>query len=247
MNAQDELAGDVTGIGEESGAAVAAGEDFQQPSYEAHATIAARILEHHRCRRKLFEWMHPERLSAIPYAKHLQGRSMGEAAALADAWLVDAGLPVPPLASFVGPAAALAVLPVADCLSLFRLRALLDRVDDVRTWIDRPRRQVLDGWIGSHGRRLLIGPQRLLVAGVTPLGRRPTLSTVDGDALAWSGFRLFERECGWAPDGPLALLQLAMPVLPESAAQQLLSVMPDGSPSWSILAQLPVLFPERSW
>ncbi|NIF54059.1 type III secretion protein HrpB4 [Burkholderia sp. Ax-1724] len=211
------------------------------------AVLAARLVEHHRRRRALFDWMHPQRLAAVPYADCLRGRSARETGALAEAWLAAAGMPAPALALFGAPGAALALLPPAECLSVFRLRALLDRIDEVRAWIDRPRRNLLGEWIGARGVKLLLGPHRALAAGITPLARRAPLTAADGDALAWLGFRLFERECNWTPDGPLALMQLALPALAEYAAPRSLAVMPDGRPSRSIVAQLPNLFPEWSW
>ncbi|MBN3851597.1 hypothetical protein G3N58_33030, partial [Paraburkholderia sp. Ac-20342] len=57
------------------------------------AVLAARLVEHHRRRRALFDWMHPQRLAAVPYADCLRGRSARETGALAEAWLAAAGMP----------------------------------------------------------------------------------------------------------------------------------------------------------
>ncbi|TKC86937.1 hypothetical protein FAZ69_20155 [Trinickia terrae] len=220
----------------------------------APSALAARLVEHHRLRRTLFEWMHPQRLAGVPYAECVRGREARETAALAEAFLDEIGMAAPPLTAFGPPDAALAQLPVRECLTVFRLRALFERVEEVRAWIDRPRRNLLADWVGPHGVRLLLAPRRALAGKAAPLTRHRPLDAADGDALTWLGFRLFERECGWAPDGPLAILQLAMPA---DASQLALAAGLEGNPgrlsasrlsmSGSILSQLPNLFPEWSW
>lgn len=210
------------------------------------AGVAARLTEHHRRRRTLFDWMHPLRLAGVPYAGRVRGGT-GEAAVLAEAFLDDAGMPMPPFASFSAPGAALALLPVRECLAVFRLRALLDHSDEVHSWIDRPRRRLLDDWIGPRGARLLLARRRELSGDAMPAPLRAPLGPADADTLAWRGFRLFERECGWAPNGPLAVLQFAMPANAASAQPAGVPAARGWSPSLSIVSQLPDLFPEWSW
>jgi hypothetical protein len=231
--------------------------DADAAGRETPEACAARLAGHHRRRRTLFEWMHPLRLAAVPCADRLPACGAAQTAQLADAVLDSLGLPVPPLEAFRAPGAALAVLPVPECLSVFRLRALAEHAESLRAWIDRPRRTLLAEWIGARGVRLLFERGRELAGDVGPLAlrsrqgasaRAAALDAADGDALAWLGFRLFEQECGWAHDGPLALMQLALPAGMDAAAPLPERAIQEGSnASLSIVSQLPDLFPEWSW
>ncbi|HWX12269.1 MAG TPA: type III secretion protein HrpB4 [Trinickia sp.] len=212
------------------------------------APLAARLIEYSRRRRSLFDWMHPSRLARLPYADRVRGSEGAGAAKLAEAFLDETGMPVPPLSAFSAPGAALALLPMRDCLAVFRLRALLDYADEVHSWIDRPRRSLLTGWIGPHGARLLLARKRELTGDPARAAqRRERLDSGSSDGLAWRGLRLFERECDWPSDGPLALAQLALP--DESASGPPASPLGKAgwNPSLSIVSQLPDLFPEWSW
>jgi Bacterial type III secretion protein (HrpB4) len=227
---------------------------------ETSAAVAARIAGHHRRRRTLFEWMHPLRLAGVPCADRLASCRESQAAALAEAFLDKLGMPVPSLDSFQLPGAALAILPASECLMVFRLRALVEHTEELRTWIDRPRRALLTEWIGARGVRLLFDRRRAL-AGLASDGRsvaarggkatqpgKPQLAGVHGEFLAGLGFRLFERECEWPHDGPLAIMQLAMPPDVDAHAGKGLPPPAHGSnASLSIVSQLPDLFPEWSW
>jgi hypothetical protein len=224
------------------------------------AAVAARLAGHHRRRRTLFEWMHPLRLASVPCADRLASCRAAQAAALAQAFLDELGMPVPSLDSFQLPGAALAILPASECLMVFRLRALVEHTEELRTWIDRPRRGLLTEWIGARGVRLLFDQRRAL-AGFAADGRsvaarkgkvtqpvQPELAGAHGDFLAGHGFRLFERECGWPHDGPLAIMQLAMPPDVDAHAGEGLPAPAHGSnASLSIVSQLPDLFSEWSW
>jgi hypothetical protein len=229
---------------------------------EIAAALAARVLAHHRLRHTLFDWMHAERLATLPYAAHLPTLDSARTAALADAWLTEAGLPAPALLTFATPDAALVLLPPAALLIVLRLRALLDFADAVQGWIDRPRRALLNEWLGAAGARLLLTRRRELGGEsslAARLARAPSLaSALDadaGDALAWRGLRHFARECDWAADAPLAVLQFALP--PSAAAAPLATPTPaphthaggasERTPSMAILAQLPALFAETTW
>jgi hypothetical protein len=230
---------------------------------EIAAALAARLVAHDRLRRTVFEWMHAERLAALPYAARLPALDGARAGALADAWLADAGLPTPALRCFATQEAALVLLPPPAVLRLFRLRALLDFADAVQGWIDRPRRALLGEWLGAAGTKLLLTRRREL-GGESSLAARmarapalsPSLDASAGDALAWRGLRLFSRECEWEADAPLALLQFALP--PSAAAAPIATPTPapatraaNGAaartPSVAILTWLPALFPEATW
>jgi hypothetical protein len=230
---------------DQSGTDAAVGSAMDATGNPAH--LAARLTEYSRRRRALFDWMHPSRLAHLPYAGRVRGSEGAAAATLVEAFLDEAGMPVPPLSAFDAPGAALVLLPMRDCLSVFRLRALLDYADEVHSWIDRPRRSLLTGWIGPHGARLLLARKRELAGDPARAAQRARLDSGSSDALAWRGLRLFERECDWPSDGPLALAQLALP--DETAYEPPAS--PFGKAGWnpslSIVSQLPDLFPEWSW
>lgn len=115
------------------------------------ASLAARLVHHQRQRRTVFDWMHPQRLAGVPYAEHARESGAADTAALAEAFLDTIGMRAAPLVTFIAPGTELALLPPKECLTVFRLRALLDRVEEVRAWIDRPRRGLLIEWIGPQG------------------------------------------------------------------------------------------------
>ncbi|KVV42351.1 hypothetical protein WT27_10710 [Burkholderia territorii] len=240
----------------------AAADSVAAPNGETPAAVAARLAAYHRHRRTLFDWMHPAHLARVPCADRLGACSPAQAGALADALLDEWGMPVPPLAAFDAAETALALLPAHDCLTVFRLRALVEQAEPLRAWIDRPRREKLTDWIGARGVDLLFARGRELAGDARSLAVRARhaasimqvpLDAADGDALAWLGFLLFERDCRWAPRGPLAIMRLAMPARDDEATLPPLSLSPslpsseDSNPSLSIVSQLPDLFPEWSW
>lgn len=246
--------------------------DLREPA----AVLAARLAAHYRARRTLFDWMHPARLAALPYAARLRGLDGARIATLAEAFLADAGFTVPAVERFEPADAALALLPSPAVLAVFRLRALLDHAVEVQGWIDRPRRAVLVSWVGADGARLLLTRRQAFGAESSLAARLvhpPALDMQAGDALAWRGLRLFERECGWGADAPSAMLQLALPAAaadlplarfmpplalrvhdlgglkreaPHKATRETLHEAPC-VPSLAIVAQLSVLFPEATW
>ncbi|MDQ7980262.1 type III secretion protein HrpB4 [Paraburkholderia sp. SARCC-3016] len=211
------------------------------------AAVTARLVEHHRRRRTLFDWIHPLRVAAMPCADQVRATDVQETPALAEAFLGGIGMLPPPLAAFSAPDAALVLLPAQECLTVFRLRALFELVEELRSWIDRPRRALLSEWVGAHGVRLLHGQRRRLAGNGTRPRLREMIDEANACALARYGFMLFSHECGWAPDGPLAIVQLA---LPEDATREMPEAFPAAHSqnlSRTIISQLPSLFPERSW
>ncbi|WP_235356124.1 type III secretion protein HrpB4 [Burkholderia cenocepacia] len=240
----------------------AAADRVAAPHGETPAAVAARLAAYHRRRRTLFDWMHPAWLARVPGADRIGACSPAQAEALADALLDEWGMPVPPLAAFNAPETALALLPAHDCLTVFRLRALVEQAEPLRAWIDRPRREKLTGWIGARGVNLLFARGRELAGDARSLAARAhhaaavmqvPLDAADGDDLAWLGFRLFARDRRWAPGGPLAIMRLAMPARDDGGPLPFPSLPPSlpssegSSPSLSIVSQLPDLFPEGSW
>lgn len=207
--------------------------------------LAANVVDYHQRRRTLFDWMHPARVAALPYAALLHaavGARGSRGARLAEAFLASLGAASAGLSAFGDDSARLVRLPVPDCLSLFRMRALVEHVYELRLWIDRPRRALLDEWLGPHLTRMLLAQRGSLTAG------RPLDGDTSGDALAWRGFRLFERDCGWDVRHPMMLLQFALP--DEIAPARLAAASGRAKVSnagLTLVSQLPDLFPTRSW
>ena len=187
--------------------------------------------------------MDPQRIAAFAYAACLPALDERRSGQLAEVFLGSAGLPPAPLLLFGEESAALLRLPLRDCLSVFRLRALLEHVDELRSWIDRPRRMLLNEWLGPDLLRMLLAQRGGFTGGNLPLDGQPS-----AQALAWHGFRLFERECGWAADHPMMLVQFALPddcsLLPPDEVPGQATV---SNASRTLVSQLPELFPALSW
>lgn len=205
--------------------------------------LATSVAHYHRRRRTLFEWMDPQRIAAFPYAACLPKLDERRSGQLAEAFLGSAGSPPAPLLSFGEESATLLRLLLQDCLSVFRLRALLEHADELRSWIDRPRRMLLNEWLGPDLLRMLLAQRSGFTGGNLPLDGQPSAQT-----LAWRGFRLFERECGWAADHPMMLVQFALPddcsLLPPDQVPGQATV---SNASRTLVSQLPELFPALSW
>jgi hypothetical protein len=219
--------------------------------------VAARLIGYRRHRHSLFDWMHPLRRARVPFADRVQGSDGPHAAALADAFLDDSGVPAPSWQTFSAPGVELIQMPMRICVAAFRLRALFEHTDEIRSWIDRPRRAQLNDWVGPQGTRLLLSRPRDLGGGnaASPAHAVP-LGPAAADALAWRGLRLFARECGWPAAGPLAIAQFALPdEMPEEMREEARGsaagatpaaafAVDEWNPSLSIVSQLPDLFPE---
>ena len=147
--------------------------------------LATSVAHYHRRRRTLFEWMDPQRIAAFAYAACLPALDERRSGQLAEVFLGSAGLPPAPLLLFGEESAALLRLPLRDCLSVFRLRALLEHVHELRSWIDRPRRMLLNEWLGPDLLRMLLAQRGGFTGGNLPLDGQPS-----AQALAWHGFRL---------------------------------------------------------
>ncbi|MGH8778294.1 type III secretion protein HrpB4 [Paraburkholderia sp.] len=205
-------------------------------------TLAANVADYHQHRRTLFDWMHPVRVAALPYASLLPAASGPRGARVAEAFLASVGVASAGLPAFGDDSAMLIRLPVPDCLSVFRMRALVEHVYELRLWIDRPRRALLDEWLGPHLTRMLLAQRGSLTAG------RELDGDTSADALAWRGFRMFERDCGWDARHPMTLLRFALP--DEIAPARLAAATGRAkvsNASRTLVSQLPDLFPTRSW
>ncbi|MFL9874801.1 type III secretion protein HrpB4 [Paraburkholderia megapolitana] len=212
------------------------------PAVKLSRTIAANLAEYHQRRRTLFEWMHPARIASFAYAACLPGLDARRGAQLAEAFLDSVGFTPAPLPAFGDASVALMRLPLADCLKVLRMRVLVEHVYELRLWIDRPRRVLLDEWLGPHLTRMLLAQRGGLTAG-QPLRGEPS-----ADSLALQGFRLFERDCRWSADHPMMLLQFA---LPDETAPARLPDTPGhakvSKTSLTLVSQLADFFPTRSW
>ncbi|MEQ5842578.1 hypothetical protein N0A02_24310 [Paraburkholderia acidicola] len=212
------------------------------PAVKLSRAIAANLAEYHERRRTLFEWMHPARVASFAYAACLPGLDARRGAQLAEAFLDSVGFAPAPLLAFGEASVALMRLPLEDCLKIFRMRVLVEHVYELRLWIDRPRRVLLDEWLGPHLTRMLLAQRGGLTAG-QPLRGEPS-----ADSLALQGFRLFERDCRWSADHPMMLLQFA---LPDETAPARLPDTPGhakvSKASLTLVSQLADFFPTRSW
>ncbi|NRO98988.1 hypothetical protein GWC77_24075 [Paraburkholderia sp. NMBU_R16] len=211
------------------------------------ADIASRLTTYVHRRQTLFEWMHPLRLACLSFSRYLHVSNPTQSATLAQAFLEQAGLPEPPLSAFASAGTALALLPLPACLCVCRLRALLAHVNELRTWIDRPRRAQLREWVGELAASLIYSFLPAPTAGHVPDADPLPAGEGAGDLLAWRGLQLLERDYGWNGHGPLALAQFALPV--DSCAESCPPPLPHrdlGASAW-IAGVLPKLFPEQSW
>lgn len=212
--------------------------------------IAARLARYRHRRRTLLDWMHPLRRERLWRTAGVPGgvdrsRTRSEDRsneALAEAVLADAGVPVPPLACFVSPGAALALIEPLHAQRIWRLRALCEHADEIRAWIDRPRRALLAQWLGESGARVLLSmPRDLqgdLYRDLHPEAALDAGAPDIADTLAARGFERLARECGEA----FALMRFA---LPNDALQAAWPALDDAStPRTTIADALAARLPE---
>ncbi|WP_321816623.1 MULTISPECIES: type III secretion protein HrpB4 [unclassified Paraburkholderia] len=181
--------------------------------------IAARLARYRHRRRTLLDWMHPLRRERLWRTAGVPGgvdrsRTRSEDRsndrsneALAEAVLADAGVPVPPLACFASPGAALALINPLDAQRIWRLRVLCEHADEIRAWIDRPRRALLAQWLGESGVRVLLSMPRDLHRDLHREAALDAGAPDIADTLAARGFERLARECGEA----FALMRFALP------------------------------------
>ncbi|WP_180970723.1 type III secretion protein HrpB4 [Burkholderia sp. WAC0059] len=212
------------------------------------ARVAAALVQYQANRRALFDWLHPDWFDAAPSLRALSGMPPGRAADCAEALLAVLGQPPAPLDTFDDVALELATLPMAGMLWVLRLRVLWERRAELRRWIDRSRREQLAAWIGPSAANVLRGLPQEALGAPTGMQALPELGTMSAEALAFSGYCLFERDRAWPAHGPLALARLALPA--DAAVPAWIAA--GGPPaarneSTALLAQLPNLLVEPSW
>lgn len=218
--------------------------------------LAGSVAIYQRRRRTLFEWLHPQRRGELAFAPLLPSLDERRAAQLAEVWLESRGVRHAPLLSFTDPSFPLTDLSLPDTLCVLRLRALLDHVDEVRSWIDRPRRQLLNQWLGADFARALVAQRGALanagggkggIGGIGAGGGAPLPAEPSADGLAWRGFRLFERDCSWGADHPMQIVQFALSNEIALAAPLAAAEREKVSPaSLTLITQLPELFAART-
>lgn len=216
----------------------------------AAAEVVARMTAYGRARRTLFEWMHPGWRERVDREACLAGLDAARGSELAGAFLADAGIPAPPLESFRAPGTALILLNVPAALAALRLRALWDRTDELRSWIDRPRRARLAAWVGEAGARLLLTRRRDLgdtssAAMAVDLDSPAETDDETGAHLAAGGLLHFAREGGHYAGATLDLLRFALPPARVSGAlagQDMAPPSGGANPSLAIASQLGNLF-----
>ncbi|HYS63618.1 MAG TPA: type III secretion protein HrpB4 [Paraburkholderia sp.] len=178
--------------------------------------LARRLAQYQANRGTLFDWMDPGWLDGAQQAGAgtTAARSRLRARAV-DAWLADAGSPVPPFNAFRTDAALLGALPLEDALAGLCLRALHFRRAELRYWVDRESREKVAQWLGRGGGaalRWLIEIPHAPAADrlIREHGMEP-LDSLDDYALSWEGFCLFSASGLCAPSTPAGLLRYAWP------------------------------------
>lgn len=214
--------------------------------------IAARLARYRHLRRTLLDWMHPLRRERL---WHTVGVSNGvdrnrtpgadrSDEALAEAVLADAGVPVPPLAWFASAGAALALIDPLHAQRVWRLCALCEHVDEIRAWIDRPRRALLAQWLGESGVRVLLSMPRDSRRDLCREAALDAGAPDIADTLAARGFQRLARECGEA----FALMRFALPndALQAASPEQDDASAPRTTIADALAARLPELLAEAA-
>jgi hypothetical protein len=213
--------------------------------------LTARLSRNQLNRSGLFDWAHPDRLKVISSAMPpLAGVDEPRIAALAEASLRVAGLPQPSLDAYATSDSALALLPVPDALRIFRLRALLERGIELRSWLDKGSRARLGEWLGPSAVEFVLAQRSTLSVhewrGTARARERRDIRDESAETLARRGFHLCAREWGWGNGSPMTFLRLAWPGASEAPDEDA-GQNQAATTGHMILARLPEFFPEWSW
>ncbi|MFM0728175.1 type III secretion protein HrpB4 [Paraburkholderia strydomiana] len=178
--------------------------------------LARRLAQYQANRSTLFDWMDPGWLGGVQQAgEGATAARLRQRARALDAWLSEAGSPVPPFNAFRSDAALLGALPLDDAFAALCLRALHFRRAELRYWVDRESREKVTQWLGRAGAaalRWLIEIPHAPAADrlIREHGMEP-LDSLDDYALSWEGFCLFSASGLCAPSTPGGLLRYAWP------------------------------------
>lgn len=211
--------------------------------------LAEMLIQYESSRRAVFGYLHASWLDTLPAASRwlitLEAARLPDCA---EALLELLGLGAPPLEVFHGPAANLVALPVDAALHALRFRALWACRGELRHWIDRSRRTLLDDWIGPRAAAILRAEHAQPLGHASWLNEVPALDTMSAQELAWSGYCLFDQDGILPTGGPAALVRLALPR--DALAPQWIAARGSAAgcnESLEVMAQLPQLLAEHSW
>ena len=219
--------------------------------------LAALLRRYERSLRSLIDWIDPSWLAGVisPGVVEL-AVDTAERAQLSLAVAERLGVNAPPFASFNTSATdVLAMLEVHEVLDLCRIRALLFRRAELRSWIDRPSRERVSQWAGHDAtffvRALQAMPDAPKVERLTRSGHAPELGALTASQLAWEGWNLFACDERTSERGPWWLLRFALPrdldTTPWIAHRALFEERAYGPDNERVFLQLKHWFGQRTW
>lgn len=227
------------------------------PFVDAARRLARLLVGYERNVRTAVDWVHPSWLDTLlPPGVPELAVDAPDRELLSLALVARLGVVEPPLESFsMGPAADLGAWTKDDALLVLKVRALLFRRGELRSWIDRPSRARVSEWLGEDATQLVLALQRLpdapKIEQVVRAGLAQELAVLSAERLAWEGWCLFSSDGSWTEAGPSSLLRLAlpreMPALRRMIRQAALGDAAQRADSERIPGQLKLWFPERTW
>jgi type III secretion system HrpB4-like protein len=230
-------------------------------AHDGQAHVARRLAillrRYERNLRSLIDWIDPSWLAGLvpPGVLELAVDTV-EREQLSLAVAERLGVSAPPLSSFSAKAnELLGVLEVREVLDLWRIRALLFRRAELRSWIDRPSRERVSQWVGHDAtffvRALQVMPDAPKVERFTRTGNAPELAALTASRLAWEGLNLFACDERTSERGPLWLLRFALPrefeTTPWIAHRALFEESAYGPDNERVFLQLKHWFGQRTW
>lgn len=166
------------------------------------------------------------------------------------------GLIEPALSGFnAGAVNLLGALEIREALDLMRVRALLFRRAELRSWIDRPSRERVGEWVGHDAaffvRALQVLPDAPKVERLTRAGQAQELGALTAVQLAWEGWNLFACDEGMENHGPSSLLRFALPreldAVPWIVRRQMFDEGAYGPDNARVFNQVKHWFGQRTW
>jgi type III secretion system HrpB4-like protein len=189
-------------------------------AHDGRANVARRLAillrRYERNLRSLIDWIDPSWLAGLaPPGVAQLAVDTAEREQLSLAVAERLGVSAPLLSSFGAKTNdLLGVLEVREALDVWRIRALLFRRAELRSWIDRPSRERVSQWVGHDAtffvRALQAMPDAPKVERFTRNGNAPELAGLTASQLAWEGWNLFACDERTNERGPSWLLRLAL-------------------------------------
>jgi type III secretion system HrpB4-like protein len=230
-------------------------------AHDGQANVARRLAvllrRYERNLRSLIDWIDPSWLAGlVPSGAVELAVDTAEREQLSLAVAERLGVSAPPLSSFDTKASdGLGMLEVQEVLDLCRIRALLFRRAELRSWIDRPSRERVSQWVGHDAtffvRALQVMPDAPKVERLTRTGHAPELAALTASQLAWEGWTLFACDDRTNERGPSWLLRFALPrevdATPWIAHRSLFEQSAYGLDNERVFLQLKHWFGQRTW